>query len=471
MTTPGGRPGKNLVNPPSSEVGPMDSGGGGQLLLGEDPFRRGSLVARSPPTNINCSLENQNSQIPTLEVPEDTISRLQAQLNSAYNEIRRLQEEIKKLQPRVSYSPANSEEEEEIVAKETAWILEKNKKRKRKTMESPETPKTSPINKSKRTKENVKKSAKPPPVILSNVENYIEISQKLKSKDLKFNTSMMNNNQLKINVDTEMEYRELTKLLKESKLEWHTYENKQTRPIRVMARNLHPTCKSEEIKEELLNRGYKVLEVVNKIRKTKVDGKEKIIHLPLFMLTFDRSEDIKKIFDIQYLCHMKIKIEALRSNKLIPQCKRCQRYGHTHKYCQHGPICVKCAGNHRTIDCQQERDVPAKCSNCAEAHPASYRGCLVARELQIRRNNLISERRPKKPQPRTFTANKINSEMSFAQAVKANKTLVQNDDSSMVQMMQNMMDMMKIVMDRLDRLEARNPGTIPQRTNQWTRKT
>ena len=50
MTTPGGRPGKNLVNPPSSEVGPMDSGGG-QLLLGEDPFRRGSLVARSPPVS------------------------------------------------------------------------------------------------------------------------------------------------------------------------------------------------------------------------------------------------------------------------------------------------------------------------------------------------------------------------------------------------------------------------------------
>lgn len=135
-----------------------------------------------------------------------------------------------------------------------------------------------------------------------------------------------------------------------------------------------------------------------------------------------------------------------------------------------GPVCVKCAGNHRTIDCQQKRDVPPKCSNCAGAHPANYRGCLIARELQIRRNNLISER-PQKPQPRTFTANKVTSEVPFVQAVKVNKTIVQNDEPSMVQMMQNMMDMMKIVMVRLDRLEARNPGAIPQRTNRWTRRT
>lgn len=86
-----------------------------------------------------------------------------------------------------------------------------------------------------------------------------------------------------------------------------------------------------------------------------------------------------------------------------------------------------------------KRDVPPKCSNCAGAHPANYRGCLIARELQIRRNNLISER-PQKPQPRTFTANKVASEVPFVQAVKVNKTIVQNDEPSMVQMMQNMMD-------------------------------
>ena len=40
-----------------------------------------------------------------------------------------------------------------------------------------------------------------------------------------------------------------------------------------MACNVHPTCKREEIKEELANRELKILKVSNKIRKTKIDGK------------------------------------------------------------------------------------------------------------------------------------------------------------------------------------------------------
>lgn len=40
--------------------------------------------------------------------------------------------------------------------------------------------------------------------------------------------------------------------------------------LEFMTRNLHPTCKPEESKEELMNRGFKILEVVNKVEETRV---------------------------------------------------------------------------------------------------------------------------------------------------------------------------------------------------------
>lgn len=55
--------------------------------------------------------------------------------------------------------------------------------------------------------------------------------------------------------------------------------------------------------------------------------------------------------------------------------------------------------------------------------------------------------------------------MSFLQEDKTNKTLVQNDEPSMVQIMQNMMSMMKIIIDRLDKLKTRNPDTIQSTEN------
>ena len=45
-----------------------------------------------------------------------------------------------------------------------------------------------------------------------------------------FKTKLMNGNKVKINVENVKTYRELTEMLNEDKLSWHTYENKPTRP-------------------------------------------------------------------------------------------------------------------------------------------------------------------------------------------------------------------------------------------------
>jgi hypothetical protein len=366
-----------------------------------------------------------------------------------------------------TYSQPGWEEEEEIVAQETAWILPKQKKRKFESRESPDKLPGNLIKSTANNNKSVLKKNKPPPVIMSNVQEYSKIKEALKSKNLNFKANLMNNNQLKLNVDTEQEYRDLTKVMNEAKYQWHTYENKQTRPIRVMAKDLHPSCDPDDIKNDLINKGFQIIEVVNKLKKYKKDDKEFVTRLPMFMLTFQNTEDIKKIYQIQHICHMKVKIEAIKSNKLIPQCKRCQRYGHTQKYCQHEAVCVKCAGKHITSECTKSKNIPPKCSNCAESHPANYRGCLVAKELQKRRINAgkqqdqrTNEKSVAKEQ-RHFDSKKVSNATSYAGIVKPTANSHEQEPNkkeqpNVMQLLHDILNNLTLLSGRIDNLEAKS---------------
>lgn len=495
ITTPGGRP-YTKENPHSSEFGPKDSGVGRQLPVVDNmiidqietenkelpeinPFQRQGIF-RSLVRIRSSSLSNNKTKTQDVNVMQtekylseprsdvvEKVKNLEEQLKAAQNEIKELKQLLRDQLSKNNYSSVDSSEEEDLVAKETAWIMQKN--RKRRIQHSPEEKQSKSIPKviegPKITeKPEGSKNKKPPPVVLGNVENYTEINKTLQANKLNFRANLMNNNQLKINVDNELEYRNLTGYLNNTKIEWHTYENKQTRPIRVMVRNLHPSCNPEDIKDELLSNNFMIIDVVNKTKKIKDKGITKQIPLPLFLLSFANTEDIKKIYEIKYLCHMAVKIEAVRSNKLMPQCKRCQRYEHTQKFCKREPICVRCAGNHLTINCQMPKDKTPKCSNCAEAHPASYRGCLVAKELQKRRNNRNKPAITQTNRERTFSSSKVVKEITYADLVKE-RTIEQpkqnsNDVLSMKQMMQSIIDKMNEFSTRLERMEMVNSRAI-----------
>jgi len=102
----------------------------------------------------------------------------------------------------------------------------------------------------------------------------------------------------------------------------------------------------------------------------------------MFILTFSADENTNKIYEITSILGSKVEIQPLRKSKLIPQCKQCQAYGHTQWYCNKDPRCINCAGKHHTKECRKPKEAQPKCVHCGEAHPANYRGCGVATELQ-----------------------------------------------------------------------------------------
>lgn len=361
-----------------------------------------------------------------LNMFEKRCEALQNQVNELLIENQKLKESLSKNAkdidlPMEIETPAASEfhTDEEELARETEWIVHKNKKKNPKKRKLNSSPEGDISNKPSKRKAIVKKP-KLPPVILSEISDFNKVKDALSKQNINYEMKLLNNEQLSFKVDSENDYRILTKAVDEAKFEWHSYQNKADRPSKVMARGLHPTCNPKDILDDLKESGLKITSVVNIIKKRKENDTQIVDRLPLFMLTFDHSEDIKKIFSITHIVNTKVKIEAVKKrNDQIPQCKRCQRFEHTQSYCRRDPRCVKCAGSHLTIDCRIDAKAPPKCSNCHEAHPANYRGCVVAKELQKRRlaNKKVEVTKPQ--QQKLLTPRPVNGALYSDVARKA----------------------------------------------------
>jgi hypothetical protein len=164
-----------------------------------------------------------------------------------------------------------------------------------------------------------------------------------------------------------------------------------------MARNLHHSCNPGRIVSDLQARGYKVIDAAN---KHKWKSKEP---LDMYILMFSADENTNKIYEIASILGSKVEIQPLRTSKLTPQCKQCQAYGHTQRYCNKDSRCVKCAGKHHTKECRKPKEAQPKCIHCREVHPANYRGCSVAIKLQkIKTQNTKAKRTS---QPRQSATN------------------------------------------------------------------
>ncbi|XP_033314127.1 putative uncharacterized protein DDB_G0289263 [Bombus bifarius] len=134
---------------------------------------------------------------------------------------------------------------------------------------------------------------------------------------------------------------------------------------------------TSNIYEELAKVGHQI-RTINNI--TRYDTKQP---LPLFLIELEPKNNNKEIFEVKKVLNTIITVEPLRHIKDIPQCMRCQKYGYTKNYCNRNPTCVKWAGKHLTMNCPHTGKTNyINCYNCSGNHPASYKGCIVRKQLQ-----------------------------------------------------------------------------------------
>lgn len=353
----------------------------------EDITKETEWIVQKSRSNKNQN-KNQPQIIPNSSAREKSqyIPRQQIYNNSASGSNQN--------KPSSNNEPNNREQnvyetDEDELTKETEWIVTKPRKKKSQT----NTNSSSVRNQNKPPEQNKVSLARPPPIVINSTKNFTDLHNFIKSAvHGDFNIKVIHNNTYKICTFGSTEYRNLTKSLNEAKITWHSYENKQARPIRVVARNLHHTCEPTEIIKDLKDKGYKILNAFNKLQfRTKQP-------LDMFILSFESAENIEKIYEIKKIMNTIVKIEPMKLPKEIPQCKNCQQFNHTKNYCSKEPRCVRCAGKHLSKDCTKPQNIHPKCCNCAEHHPASYRGCIVAKELQKLRNKKVQLQRSSQQQ-------------------------------------------------------------------------
>jgi Associated with zinc fingers len=232
--------------------------------------------------------------------------------------------------------------------------------------------------------------AKPPPLVFKNIQ-FVQLCKLIKEilPESQFELKTQSKVNTAVFLTSSEDYRKAVKVCREKKIDFHCYQLKEDKPFRVVIKNIHPTTPHEMIQQDIEQQGNFIVRQITCVRQRQ--SREL---LPLHFVDLEKGPNNKEIFCLKKIAYFKVKIEEPHHRDDIPQCHRCQAYGHTRSYCEHAPKCVKCAGNHLSAECTKTRDIPAKCANCGESHPASYRGCGLHKKLQEK------NKKPEPTQPR-----------------------------------------------------------------------
>lgn len=178
------------------------------------------------------------------------------------------------------------------------------------------------------------------------------------------------------------------------KIEFHTYTPREEKSHAFVLRGLYHEVDVEEIKDELKTHDVLAKEIYI-MKGTK---------FPSFMVVTTSATTLKNLEqNVKFLDHTVVRWERHNNNKKIIQCHRCQMWGHATSNCRASPRCLKCAMEHLTNQCTKSREEPAKCVNCAEAHPANSVACPVYQDKiwQLEKRNT---RVPPPPETRYMAA-------------------------------------------------------------------
>lgn len=208
---------------------------------------------------------------------------------------------------------------------------------------------------------------KPPPIFVNGVEQLKPLKDLLDSiAENEYTLKVLPNNSVKIQPNQSENYVSIVEQLKVKKTQFHKYQQKEEKNYKVVLRNMHPSVDKKELSVAIEEYNHKVVSITNVLQKTTKNP------LPLFFVEIKIKENNKKIYEINKLLNLIVSFEPPHKKREIPQCMKCQEFGHTKNYCQKNPVCVKCAKNHLTKDCHiKTRSNEVTCANC-EVGPKKF---------------------------------------------------------------------------------------------------
>lgn len=302
----------------------------------------------------------------------------------------------------------------------------------------------------------MKPTPRPPPLFIHGVEDYNSLRTELeKSIEKRYTAKVLPKLIVKVQTENKEDYKLVIGLLNDKKTEYHSYQLKDEKPFKVVLKGIHHNMDHKEIIQALSEKGHSVTNVAS------IRSKKTLQDLPMFFINLKAEPNNKAVYKIDRLLNMVVSIEPPRTQKAIPQCERCQRYGHTKKYCHLGPRCVKCPEKHLTADCPRTtKDSNVKCANCQGDHPANYRGCEIYQNLRRKLFPQLRRKTIEEPAANNFNCF-IKPGQSFADHFKNPESQNQkvppqsNDMAELKEMMKDLMGQISTMLNLLTAVVAK----------------
>lgn len=234
---------------------------------------------------------------------------------------------------------------------------------------------------------------KPPPLFIHGVEEIINLETELKkSVEARYTIKAVGPTKIKLQLETKADYQKVVEMLTAKKTKFTHFQLKELKAFRVVLKGVHPKTDKAELTAALKDAGHDVISLAP-IRSKRTSN-----DLPMFFVNLKQNTNNKEVFKINRLLHTVVTIEAPLNTKMdIPQCQRCQSFGHTKNYCHLDARCVKCPGNHLTAECTRKiKDTNVKCVNCDGNHSANYKGCAFYQSLRQKLYPVLKKKKAEK---------------------------------------------------------------------------
>jgi hypothetical protein len=253
---------------------------------------------------------------------------------------------------------------------------------------------------------------KPPPLNIVGVE-YAYVNDLLKvhkqnADDYSLSLAPFGIRVFSANID---KYRLLKCELEKNNCKFFTYQLREEQTTKIVLHGLFdmPIDDLQKCLEEV---GVKPL----KIKKMNIHQKKYSDHC-LYLLYFLKSDQVKisRLREIPAICSVKVRWQYYSNKREGPiQCSNCMSLGHGGANCFLNPVCIRCAKDHKSVDCPLLNDpitgaprprIPddqVKCGLCGQNHPANYRQCVKRLEFVQRQTRYRAHTQRQQPQTRAF---------------------------------------------------------------------
>lgn len=397
----------------SNELGQLDNPPG-VLTISSTPSDDGKKPKRKRMEEAASGDSSQTEKlIETIENLSNKIDKMQETINKMTDQLAKKDEECRNLYRIINGKNENINQPKEIVSNDQHMDVEQNDQHSGDTNAATSQQNISEINaptppignhnhtfqrenttrtETSNAKTNVKyetaRNRDIPPIVIERDVDKVETFAKIKQITPNVNLQKINESKYRVCVLDNIEnHKKVLELIKQLGKQGCSYQQKGSKPINVLIRNLElrADLTEAEIQKAYEEKNFAITKIT-KWHTPTMKRNEKFF----WLASFDCKTDTAKLYATKQICGVSVRYEKPVNKLEIIQCKKCRRFEHSAAGCFYEFRCIKCAENHLPNECRLPDTSKPYCVNCRKIdHPANSPRCPKYIEILNRRKKYV----------------------------------------------------------------------------------